>query len=103
MIRVIQGIVLGAVLSVPVVLWGLSRAEATAPDADSAESGSVNAKPGAAGKPGFRKVKPAVPKKPVRLRAPEVETIPASQMHVRVDDGSRAPSSPASSGKADIE
>lgn len=101
MIRVIQGIVLGAVLSVPVVLWGLSRAEATAPDAEQVESGSANAKP-ASGKPGFRKVKPTVPRKPVRLRVAEAETIPASQMHVRIDDGSRTPSG-ASSGKGDIE
>ncbi|BDC52538.1 hypothetical protein F183_A48530 [Bryobacterales bacterium F-183] len=100
-IRVLQGIVLGIVLSIPVVLWGLSRAEeaqASAGSEPASTTGTAAAKPSTARS---RKAKTGViGRKQVPVRKPDGETIPASQMHLRVDDGSRVPVSSVSAQTA---
>lgn len=101
LIRVVQGIVLGIVLSVPVVLWGLSRIENAAEETEpTAESPGHSSKTN--GKPGFRKVKPGTYRKRTAAPVAEAETIPAAQMHLRIDDGSHASAS-GSAAKGDLE
>lgn len=98
--RVVQGVILGIVLSIPVVLWALSRAAAFQElpgDHDPvAVTGAPSSARGAskAGNPSS----PAV----VRKRTPaaavkrdEYVTVPPSQMHLRIDSGSRPASSAA--------
>ena len=89
LVRVLQGVVLGAVLAIPVVLWGLSRVEAS----HMAGSGSETAPPAAARPAPRPRPTAAAPRRP-QASTPEVETIPASQMHLRIDDGSRPASPP---------
>ena len=97
-VRVLQGVILGAVLAVPVVLWGLSRVEGTLPEVPVDPSAAAHPKASAKrGKPMMRR--------PVPVKAREAETIPAARMHIRIDDGSRPPAAAAAPAapKEDIE
>lgn len=102
--RVIQGIVLGAVLSVPVVLWGLTRVDSALPGAET-ESQSQTASQPRQGAAKSRRAKTAATRRHARPKTPDADTIPASQMHVRVDDGSRAANPPSgpNPGKGDVD
>lgn len=83
--RALQGVLLGSVLSIPVVFWGLSKSKAGLTDGTEAKTAAVAT------------VRPAARTSVVKRTAPvtrravpkdDYETVPASKMHIRVDDGS---------------
>jgi hypothetical protein len=83
--QVTQGIMLGTVLAVPVALWAYTQAQ---PQSIAAEEPAVAPAKTAKRIPG---------RKPMRVK--EAQTIPASQMHVRIDRGNG--SAPVASAVAD--
>jgi hypothetical protein len=74
MTRVMQGVMLGTVFAVPVALWAYTQAN---------PQPSVTREDVAAS--AVKAAKRSQVRKPARVR--EATTIPASQMHVRIDDG----------------
>ncbi len=100
--RVVQGVILGIVLSIPVVLWALSRAAAfqESPAGQNPVAAAGTTAPGRAvvSKPGNAAASSAAARK--RVQGPqgkrdEYVTVPPSQMHLRIDNGSRPASSAA--------
>jgi len=93
--RVLQGILLGIVLTVPIVLWayfqvtpvpeGQGRVPAMA-----MEKGITKTPPPAAAR------KNTVKQRPVNSTRDNTETIPPSQMHIRIDTGARPNQAPQS-------
>ena len=83
--QVMQGIMLGTVLAGPVALGAYTQVQ---PQSIAAAEPAVAQAKTAKRNPG---------RKPMRVK--EAQTIPASQMHVRIDSGSRA--APAASTAAD--
>jgi hypothetical protein len=75
--RVMQGVMLGTVLAVPVALWAYTQAN---PQPDITREAVASSAARAA-----KRSQPI--RKPMRVK--DAPTIPASQMHVRIDDGSR--------------
>jgi hypothetical protein len=77
MTRVTQGVMLGTVFAVPVALWAYTQANPQRPVSREDVVAST--------------VKAAAKRKPVRkpVRVVDAPTIPASQMHTRIDDGTR--------------
>jgi hypothetical protein len=94
-LRVLQGVILGLVLAIPVALWAYTQTQASP---DPAEPPVMAGGAASATKP-VKKAPVAVTvskKHATTVSAKEVETIPASQMHVRIDTGARsAEQSPA--------
>ena len=78
MTRIVQGLMLGTVFAVPVAVWAYNQA---APAVAPSKADPV----AAVAKPARR----ASARKPMRVK--EAQTIPASQMHIRIDDGRRSP------------
>ena len=75
--RVMQGIMLGTVFAIPVALWAYTQANPPSPVTREEVAASAT-----------RAAKRSQPvRKPVRVK--DATTVPASQMHVRIDDGSR--------------
>jgi hypothetical protein len=96
--RTLQGVILGVVLTIPVVLWAYTRVHAGSETGNS----PVAAMPNAAPTRTSHKSAPAVTTRKKAAPVAEVETIPASEMHIRIDDGSRpaqAPGSPTAVAK----
>lgn len=97
----VQGIILGIVLSIPVVLWALSRAAAfQQPPADQDPAAVAGtASPGrTASKSGNPSAAATAPRKRVpgaQGKRDDYVTVPPSQMHLRIDNGSRPASSAA--------
>jgi hypothetical protein len=84
--RVVQGVMLGSVFAVPVALWAYMQAspQSLVPTAEPSPVSVART---------ARKTSAA--RKATRVR--EADTIPASQMHIRIDDGRRSgPSNPES-------
>jgi hypothetical protein len=99
--KVVQGVILGIVLSIPVVLWALSRAAAfqESPAGQNPVAATDTAAPArAVSKPGNAAASSAAARK--RVQGPqgkrdEYVTVPPSQMHLRIDNGSRPASNAA--------
>ncbi len=77
MTRVMQGVMLGTVFAVPVALWAYTQANPQPPvTREEVVASTVKA------------AKRSQTRKPMRVK--DAPTIPASQMHVRIDDGNRS-------------
>lgn len=77
MTRVMQGVMLGTVFAVPVALWAYTQAVPQHPVTREDVAAST-----------VKAAKRSQTRKPMRVMK-DAPTIPASQMHVRIDDGSR--------------
>ncbi len=86
-LRVLQGVILGLVLAIPVALWAYTQTRANAEPAEPpAIAGAASTAKPVKKAPGVA----TVPKKRAATgAAKEVETIPASQMHLRIDTGAK--------------
>ena len=71
---------LGTVLAVPVALWAYTSAQPPQVEVQAVTSAS---------KVVARRTTGTSTRKPMRVTGKEGPVIPASQMHVRIDDGSR--------------
>ena len=80
--QVMQGVMLGTVLAVPVALWAYTSAQQPQMEAQAVTSASAS-------KVVARRATAPSVRKPIRVTGKEAPVIPASQMHVRIDDGSR--------------
>ena len=77
MTRVMQGVMLGTIFAVPVALWAYTQANPQrAVTREDVASSAISA---------AKRSQPV--RKPIRVK--EATTIPASQMHVRIDQGTR--------------
>jgi hypothetical protein len=97
--RVLQGIILGVVLTVPIVLWAYIQVTATPEGQEvvstptAKEKGSSKAPPAAAAAAAR---KATTKQRPVNATRDNTETIPPSQMHLRIDTGARPNQAPQS-------
>jgi hypothetical protein len=83
--RALQGVILGLVLTIPVVLWAYTRTRAVQEPSGNPVVAIPNEVPAKAASKASSKRRIPVS----QAADQEVETIPASEMHIRIDDGSR--------------